>query len=360
MKRQLTPTQTLWMFGCFAFLTLILASYTFLSFWQAFRMNSDVPAPLENEITSKSTLLEHGVNVTRTSRNKVSISDGQTEGLEIESQEEQPSIEENTPSASVTVSQQEKTIYHVVSDVPSVEIRHDKLDEGMPAENETQNEGKAIQSDENRESTSLASTNVQKHAPVILTTNATARSLPSHDGGNFFAKFPECRLYNVAFNGRSSTFKDIFEDIDSLTSLIAVIDKNAVQFDLAQPEGSTLRYNMIVWDGWLKAKKAGTYTFMLTPWSIPYVNSFRGSFGITVNGKSAVVAEGERNVYQGVLDVDMKIGYNKVRLCFLVSPTVAAVEPQNPHITYKLRNAVGEPRELQPAMLFHKVEEADW
>ena len=183
--------------------------------------------------------------------------------------------------------------------------------------------------------------------------------LNAQEEGDNYVEFPECRLYNVAFN-KKTTFKDIFEDVDSLTSLIAVIDKNAVKFDLAQPEGSTLRYNMIVWDGWLKAKKAGTYTFMLTPWSIPYVNSFRGSFGITVNGKSAVVAEGERNVYQGVLDVDMKIGYNKVRLCFLVSPTVAAVEPQNPHITYKLRNAVGEPRELQPAMLFHKVEEADW
>ena len=57
MKKQLTPNQTLWIFGSFAFLIFILASYTFLNFWQAFRTNSDVQAPPEAEITSKPTLL---------------------------------------------------------------------------------------------------------------------------------------------------------------------------------------------------------------------------------------------------------------------------------------------------------------
>lgn len=176
-------------------------------------------------------------------------------------------------------------------------------------------------------------------------------------------KYPECRLYNVAANSNTHKhFEEVFDKIGSLTSLIAIIDKNGGEFDLKQPTASALnlRYNMVVWDGYLYCRKAGIYTFILFPWSIPFANNYRGAFGITVNDKSKVVKEGEKNVYQDTFDVDLKLGYNKVRLCFFVFPSVAIAKPKNPLIKYKPRNALDDYRAITPSLLFHKIPEKDW
>ncbi|MBR6058951.1 MAG: hypothetical protein IKP58_12360 [Victivallales bacterium] len=174
-----------------------------------------------------------------------------------------------------------------------------------------------------------------------------------------YQKYPEVRLYNVeSRRGESKPFKEVFEKIDDLTSLVAVIDKNDTKFDLKQP--AYVKYNMVVWDGYLKVNEKGTYTFMVSAWSIPYVNSFRGAFGITINDKDTIiVTEGECNHYQEILDAELKVGYNKVRFCFFVNPSVADAEPGNPRITYKKRNVVTPLIDINPGKLCHKVA-GDW
>ena len=262
MKKQLTPTQMLWMFGVFALLAFILASYTFLSFRQAFRMNSEVPALPEDEITSKPTLLEHGVNVTKTGGAKVVVSEELADVLEEEARDEQSSMVGNTPIVLNTVHQpEEKVPAQPVGNVQSVKESHDKVDIVKPADNGTQNEG-TLPSDENRSSKPLTSMFVQRQAPVILTANATpATSLPS-PGGDGYEKFPECREYFV--NSKHTELKELYEKIDSLTSLAAFYDKDETKFNLQQPKDvKYIQYNMIVWDGLINIKKAGTYNHIV-------------------------------------------------------------------------------------------------
>ena len=356
MKKQLSPSQTLWIFGALAFLTFVLSVFTFVNFRQAFGINSDVPVPPEDEITSKPTLLEHGVNISKTGRAKVVVSEEQTDILA----EEQSPMTENTALAMDTAHQpEEKAPAKAIRN--SVEVRNDKMDVVKPAGDETQNKEIIIPSDKNTVSKPLVSTNVQKQSAVILTANATpAKPLPSL-GGNAYGMFPECRVYHV--NSQNTELKDIYEKIDSLSALATFYDTDETKFNLLQSEADKgITYNMIVWDGYITIKKAATYKFILT-WVVPFTNEHDTEGSTILQVKDKVVLIGPTrsgNTCQGILDIDLKAGMNRLRLCILTRENMNQLKPSTPVIRYKPMIVITDFREISIADLLHTVKEVDW
>ena len=176
----------------------------------------------------------------------------------------------------------------------------------------------------------------------------------------FFQKFPECRVYSVNVE---ADIKETFEKIDSLSSLAAFYDEDGAKFNLLQAKaGKDVRYNMIVWDGFVNIKKAGTYTFMFT-WVVPnhaHLTNL-GSIGLQVKDQKVLCNNfRENSTSQGQLDVELEAGWNKLRLCVVTEYNMPSLRPSSPVIHYKLRNVIGDPRELKPAELTHKVDEVDW
>ena len=177
-----------------------------------------------------------------------------------------------------------------------------------------------------------------------------------------YQKFPECRVYSV---NRKTDIKETFEKIDSLSSLAAFYDQDGAKFNLQQAKaGKDVQYNMIVWDGFVNVKKAGTYTFLLT-WVPPCdqhgMNYGNFSIGLQVKEQKVLIHDGRSNsISQGQFDVELKAGWNKLRLCVVSPESMTNLRPSSPVIRYKLRNVIADPRELKPAELTHKVEEVDW
>lgn len=177
-----------------------------------------------------------------------------------------------------------------------------------------------------------------------------------------FEKFPECRVYNVST--RNAELKELYEKIDSLSSAAAFYDKDGVKFNLKQAQaGKDVQYNMIVWDGCVRIKTAGTYTFLFT-WEVPSGRTI-GSIALQVKDQKALAGPKSgsfaERTNQGQFDVDLKAGMNKFRLCVLMGGNIPALKADsNPVIRFKPRNAIGEARVFKPAELFHKVQEEDW
>ena len=183
------------------------------------------------------------------------------------------------------------------------------------------------------------------------------------DNTDDFEKYPECRVYSIAT--KNASLKEIFERIDSLSSLGAFYDKDGTKFSL-QPQVENIKgiqYNMIVWDGYISIKKAGGYTFMLT-WNVPgnVQNENCGSICLQVKDQKTLVGpvNYRRGALQGQFDVELKAGWNKLRLCVLTKTNMPNLSSSNPVIRYKLRNVISEPREFKPEELTHKVEDVDW
>ena len=192
--------------------------------------------------------------------------------------------------------------------------------------------------------------------------NPPAQPVPTQPAGDF-EKFPECRLYATGigkpFNMKykPELFKELIEQIGSMTSVAAFYDKNASKFDTKHNQN--VNYDLIVWNGYIPIKKAGTYTFLVTLSGIDRGGA-AGGFACTVNGKSinVVGAQEKRGVIlQGTVDADLKVGMNKLSFCVYANKADGSIKPA---IRYKLQNAIGDFREFTPANLSHKVEAEDW
>ena len=116
-------------------------------------------------------------------------------------------------------------------------------------------------------------------------------------------------------------------------------------------------------DAFVNIKKAGTYTILLT-WVVPRTangGSNTGSIGLQVKDQKVLInSVHSDDTCQGQFDVELKAGWNKLRLCVICGTCMTNTRPSSPVIRYKLRNVIGDPRELKPAELTHKVEEIDW
>ena len=103
----------------------------------------------------------------------------------------------------------------------------------------------------------------------------------------------------------------------------------------------------IRWDGFLKCKRATTYTFLFQKkedyWSTGY--------SVRINGQSVIpAATGEKSC-----DVNLKVGWNKIEIvCQFDYKTPLAV-------SFKPKGSLADPRPLAPKDLFHDQKpEEDW
>ena len=173
-----------------------------------------------------------------------------------------------------------------------------------------------------------------------------------------FEKFPECRMYDVYCPRNSdkalAATKELLDKIDSLTSVAAIYDRNAAKFDTKKEVGPDGYYGLIVWDGYLQIKKAGTYTFQVTRPE----TSVCQSLGLRLNNTYGCQAV-YRSSNQLTVNAELKIGMNKLRF-FVWTPSGEELQAAAPLICYKFQSADGEFREFTPSNLYHSVETYDW
>lgn len=148
----------------------------------------------------------------------------------------------------------------------------------------------------------------------------------NHDG--YFGK-EEMKKCNVA--------------LPSMPALVTVADTGKSEdFTLALTKG--LKAKTGRWEGFIKCKKSGAYTFTLSK------DNVNGNYYVLyVNGKMIVCANGD-----AAGDVQLKAGWNKVELaCQFCS--------SNPlHISFKPKNNPCAPRPLTPATFFYDKREEEW
>ena len=104
-----------------------------------------------------------------------------------------------------------------------------------------------------------------------------------------------------------------------------------------------IRTNVIKWEGFIKCKRATSYTFS-------FDNS--GWYSFYVNGRQCIeIGDGQQS-----LDADLKLGWNKVVF-------VAKLEGVNRKFTvgYRPKGSMSDPRSLSPGMMYYdKPVEEDW
>ena len=108
-------------------------------------------------------------------------------------------------------------------------------------------------------------------------------------------------------------------------------------------------FKAIRWEGFLKCKRVGTYTFLFQKkqrWE------FENGYSVRINGLPVIPAA----YGQATCDVNLKVGWNKVEIVC----QFASDEPLN--ISFKPKGYLSEPRSLSPKDFFHdeKPEVPDW
>ena len=370
MKKQLSPSQTLWLFGAFTLIAFILSASTFVTFRHAFDMDSDEPVSPENEKTAELANVAHGVDVMRGGKTVV-VSTGQNDVSEEDSRgEEQPTMVENIVVPEVIHQPEEKAPAKPVVDVKTVEEKMART-VVKPEDNASPN-AEAVVPIEQKGITGTKKTLLVQNAAILpVEKNTPAGTDTGVVIGGYYEKFPECRLYYVqkaprndgkilmvtpAEADRINTefFKETLEKLNTMTPLAAFYDKDT-KFNIKQvvAQNADLDFKMIEWSGVLLVKKAGTYTFLYTLGSDDDI--LRG-IAVFVNGKGQYVAGiGKR---QGVMDVELKPDMANVKIVVYAADK-NKLSSSSPLIRYKLKNAIGDFREIIPGKLYHKIEE-DW
>lgn len=108
------------------------------------------------------------------------------------------------------------------------------------------------------------------------------------------------------------------------------------------------------WEGFLKCKRATTYTFVLSKLG-PGGNDWpEVGFSLSINGKLVIPAANK----QESCDVNLKVGWNKVDLvCQFFSDQ--GTKPLT--MTFKPKESLSEPRPIGPKDFFHDQKpEEDW
>ncbi|MBR6471288.1 MAG: hypothetical protein IKS83_05795 [Victivallales bacterium] len=104
----------------------------------------------------------------------------------------------------------------------------------------------------------------------------------------------------------------------------------------------------IKWEGFLKCKRAATYTFLFQKRENGQINN---GYSVKINGKTVIPADwGESSC-----DVTLKVGWNKIEI-------VSQFYDKSPlNITFRPKGSLAEPRPITPKDLFHEEKpEEDW
>ena len=107
----------------------------------------------------------------------------------------------------------------------------------------------------------------------------------------------------------------------------------------------------IRWEGFLKCKRAATYTFLFQKNKF---NSFENGYSVKINGQAVIPADWGENA----CDVNLKVGWNKVEIVCQFSYD-GKRDPLN--ISFRPKGSLAEPRPIAPKDLFYdKKPEEDW
>lgn len=109
------------------------------------------------------------------------------------------------------------------------------------------------------------------------------------------------------------------------------------------------------WEGFLKCKRAATYTFLFQK-ELKSDISFYAGYSVKINGKSVVPAGG----CETTCDANLKVGWNKVEIVSIFGSN-SRRGPLPLNVSFKPKDSLSEPRPLAPKDLFHDQKpEEDW
>jgi len=140
--------------------------------------------------------------------------------------------------------------------------------------------------------------------------------------------------------------KESNSKLPTTAALKTGVDKGE-KFDTEVAQG--VKAAAIKWDGFLKCKRATTYTFLFQKGD--HGDRFRDGYSIRVNGQLVLPASYNESTF----DVNLKVGWNKVEI-------VCQFYNKDPlKISFKPKGSLSEPRSIAPKDLFHDQKpEEDW
>ena len=159
------------------------------------------------------------------------------------------------------------------------------------------------------------------------------------------------RAYHLDKFMNAEGMKGSISKLPSLPAVKTLVDKGE-EFSLKQIGKVDAGVGM--WTGFMKCKRAGAYTLTLTQptrWSGRNFGASSGGYSLKINGRLVVPS----SLKQTSVDVDLKVGWNKVDLVcqFFRAPALT--------ISYKPTDSLSDPRPLTPGMMFFdKKPEEDW
>ncbi|MBQ4481262.1 MAG: hypothetical protein II943_11570 [Victivallales bacterium] len=155
-------------------------------------------------------------------------------------------------------------------------------------------------------------------------------------------------IYNAySYNGymNEAQMKESHTKLPEKPALKTGVDKSE-KFGIEISNG--VEAKSIKWEGFLKCKRAATYTFLFQKRENGLIKS---GYSVKINGKTVIPADwGESSC-----DVTLKVGWNKIEI-------VCQFYDEAPlNITFRPKGSLAEPRPITPKDLFHDEKpEEDW
>ena len=153
----------------------------------------------------------------------------------------------------------------------------------------------------------------------------------------------ECSAYLFGNTSGDSNWKKTLAQLSTAPAIKKYVDK-ADSFNRNALPDST-RTNIMKWEGFIKCKKAGMYSFS-------FVGPRRNYYAFRLNGVELFSpAECQKTV-----GGNLKLGWNKIVVIVECTESNDKLE-----LKYKPNESLSEPRLLTPAMMFHDQKpEEDW
>ena len=149
--------------------------------------------------------------------------------------------------------------------------------------------------------------------------------------------------YNVGFISGDSAYKAKagLMALEKASSVKSFADKATSFTRGGVPKEKEI--NIMKWDGFIKCKRAASYTFSFD--NVSY-------YSVYINGQTCVEA-GKQQVN---IDVDLKLGWNKIVLVQMIYNSGDTLK-----IQYRPKGSLSDPRSLSPGMMFYdKPVEEEW
>lgn len=152
--------------------------------------------------------------------------------------------------------------------------------------------------------------------------------------------------YFFNYGGSGSKYKTMTATISAIKGLPAVltfVDKGE-KFQIASIPEKT-QVHTVMWEGYIKCKRATTYTFSFT--------NDRDDISFFVNGTKHIDGDCSGQVSR---DVNLKIGWNHIVIVAYFSYRNRVLS-----VNYKPKGSLSDPRPIAPKDLFHDQKpEEDW